>query len=115
MLDIINLSSIPTFLLVLVRVVSFFVTLPLFSYRTIPNQFKIGLAFFLSLIMFYNIDFSYINLDEIYVFLLLKEEMIGLLSGLFASIIIADIQIPGGFIDFQVGFAIAIVMDPQSG
>lgn len=115
MLDMINISSIPIFLLVLVRVLAFFVTLPLFSYRTIPNQFKIGLAFFLAFIMFYHIDFSHVNLGEFYIFLLLKEVMVGLLIGLIAYIIIAAIQIAGGFIDFQMGFAIANVMDPQTG
>ncbi|HLQ98645.1 MAG TPA: flagellar biosynthetic protein FliR, partial [Candidatus Dormibacteraeota bacterium] len=64
MLEMINISSIPIFLLVLVRVLAFFVTLPLFSYRTIPNQFKIGLAFFLAFIMFYHIDFSNVNVGE---------------------------------------------------
>lgn len=115
MLDIINISSIPVFLLILVRVAAFFVTLPLFSYRTIPNQFKIGLAFFLTFMMFYNIDFSSIDFGELYVFLLLKEALVGLLIGLIAYIIIAAIQIAGGFIDFQMGFAIANVMDPQTG
>src|SRR5699024_4959723 len=115
MLDMINISSIPIFLLVLVRVAAFFVTLPLFSYRTIPNQFKIGFAFFLTFTMFYNIDFSGIDIGEIYVFLLVKEALVGLLIGLIAYIIIAAIQIAGGFIDFQMGFAIANVMDPQTG
>src|SRR5690625_1975197 len=115
MLDIINISSIPVFLLILVRVAAFFVTLPLFSYRTIPNQFKIGLAFFLTFIMFFNYDFSGIDLGELYVFLLLKEAIVGLLIGLIAYIIIAAIQIAGGFIDFQMGFDIANVMDPQTG
>jgi flagellar biosynthetic protein FliR len=115
MLDIINISSIPVFLLVLVRVAAFFVTLPLFSYRTIPNQFKIGIAFFLTFIMFTNIDVSSVNIEGIYFFLLLKEAAVGLLIGLIAYIIIAAIQIAGGFIDFQMGFAIANVMDPQTG
>src|SRR5690625_3078591 len=115
MLEIINISSIPVFLLILVRVAAFFVTLPLFSYRTIPNQFKIGFAFFLTFIMFFNYDFSGIDFGELYIFLLLKEAIVGLLIGLIAYIMIAAIQIAGGFIDFQMGFAIANVMDQQTG
>lgn len=115
MLDMINISSIPIFLLILVRVVAFFVTLPLFSYRTIPNQFKIGIAFFLSLTMFYTLDFSGVQIEEVYIFLILKEAIVGLSIGLIAYIIISAIQIAGGFIDFQMGFAIANVVDPQTG
>lgn len=115
MLDIINVSSIPIFLLILVRVIGFLVTLPLFSYRTIPNEFKLGIAFFLALIMFYNLDASSIQIGNLYVFLLLKEAVVGLSIGLIAYIIISAIQIAGGFIDFQMGFAIANVVDPQTG
>ena len=115
MLDMINISSLPIFLLVLVRVVSFFVTLPLFSYRTIPNQFKIGFSVFLTFIMFYTIDPAGVDIEGIYIFLLLKEVVVGLLIGLIAYIIISAVQIAGGFVDFQMGFAIANVIDPQTG
>ncbi|WP_106497611.1 flagellar biosynthetic protein FliR [Lentibacillus sp. Marseille-P4043] len=115
MLDIINLASVPVFLLIFVRVAAFFVTLPLFSYRTIPMQFKIGFSFFLALTMFYTVDATGVALDETYFLLLIKEVIVGLLIGLIAYIILAAIQIAGGFIDFQMGFAIANVIDPQTG
>ncbi|WP_188454375.1 flagellar biosynthetic protein FliR [Virgibacillus oceani] len=115
MLDIINLASIPVFLLIFVRVAAFFVTLPLFSYRTIPTPFKIGFSFFLAFIMYYTVDASNIPLDEMYLMLLIKEAIVGLMVGLIAYIILAAIQIAGGFIDFQMGFAIANVIDPQTG
>jgi flagellar biosynthetic protein FliR len=38
-----------------------------------------------------------------------------LFIGVIAYIIMAAIQIAGGFIDFQMGFAIANVIDPQTG
>src|SRR5699024_2780403 len=48
-------------------------------------------------------------------FLLFKEALVGLLIGLIAYIILSAVQIAGGFIDFQMGFAIANVVDPQTG
>ena len=45
----------------------------------------------------------------------MKEVMVGLFIGLLAYIIMSAIQIAGGFIDFQMGFAIANVIDPQTG
>lgn len=115
MLELINLNSIPVFLLIFVRIAAFFVTLPLFSYRTILASFKIGFSFFLAFVMFYTVDASAIVIDEMYIFLLLKEIVVGLLIGLIAFIILSAVQIAGGFIDFQMGFAIANVMDPQTG
>lgn len=115
MLETINISSIPIFLLILVRVAAFFVTLPLFSYRTIPNQFKIGFAVFLALIMFYTIDIGTVDIEGIYILLLFKEAIVGLLIGLIAYIVVSAVQIAGGFVDFQMGFAIANVIDPQTG
>jgi flagellar biosynthetic protein FliR len=103
------------FLLILIRISSFFVTVPLFSYRTIPTSHKVGLAVFLSWIMYYTIEIPPLQFDEYYVLLILKEIAVGLLLGLIAFIVISAIQIVGGFIDFQMGFAIANVVDPQTG
>lgn len=115
MLDIINISSLPIFLLILVRVTAFLITLPMFSYKTIPNQFKIGFAFFLAFIMFHTVDASAVDIESLYGYLLLKEAIVGLLIGLIAYIVVSAIQIAGGFVDFQMGFAIANVIDPQTG
>lgn len=115
MLNMLNLSALPIFLLIFVRVLAFFVTMPLFSYRTIPLPFKIGFSFFLAFMMFYTIDTSVFELNHLYLFLLIKEIIVGALIGLLAYIILSAVQIAGGFIDFQMGFAIANVIDPQTG
>lgn len=108
-------SSIPIFLLVFSRILSFFLVIPIFSYRTIPIPAKIGLAFFLSYITIFTIDVEPIQFDGIYILLVLKEILAGIVLGLIGYIILSAIQIAGGFIDFQIGFAIANVIDPQTG
>ncbi|HLQ73858.1 MAG TPA: flagellar biosynthetic protein FliR [Bacillota bacterium] len=115
MIEYINLSSVPIFMLILMRMTAFFATVPLFSYRAVPNTFKIGLIFFLSLITYFVIDTSSFVLGTDFIVLLLKEIIVGLLLGLIAYIVVSAIQIAGGFIDFQMGFAIANVIDPQTG
>ena len=45
----------------------------------------------------------------------MKEVMLDLFIGLIAYMILSAVQIAGGFIDFQMGFAIANVIDPQTG
>src|SRR5690625_2906222 len=104
MLELINLSTVPIFLLIFARILIFFIALPLFSYRTIPVMYKIGLSVFLSLIVFSTIDHSFITLEQHpYFVLLVKEMFIGLMIGLIAYIILSAVQIAGGFIDFQMG------------
>lgn len=115
MLEYINLSTIPIFLLIFVRMIAFFVTMPLFSYQTIPNTFKIGFAFFLSLIMTSTLNVETIDIEGIFLLLIVKEILVGVLIGLIGYILLSAVQIAGGFIDFQMGFAIANVIDPQTG
>ncbi|MCM3123297.1 flagellar biosynthetic protein FliR [Mesobacillus sp. AQ2] len=113
MLDFI--PSFPAFLLIFVRVTSFFLMMPLFSYRTIPATHKIGLGFMLALIMFSAIGAPEVAIDSVYFLLVIKEALVGLFIGFIAALMMAAIQIAGGFIDFQMGFAIANVIDPQTG
>ncbi|MFD1360353.1 flagellar biosynthetic protein FliR [Lentibacillus salinarum] len=115
MVELINLSALPVFLLIFVRIAAFFVTLPLFSYATIPTPFKIGFSFFLALIMYATVESPAVPIDQTYLLLLMKEAVVGLLIGLLAYMILSAVQIAGGFIDFQMGFAIANVVDPQTG
>ncbi|MBD8025757.1 flagellar type III secretion system protein FliR [Ureibacillus sp. Re31] len=102
-------------LLILVRVSAFFVSVPFFSYRTIPPQLRIALACILSWMIYYTMSAEAIPIDGNYILLVLKEAIIGLMIGLIAYIILSAVQIAGGFIDFEMGFAMANIIDPQTG
>lgn len=115
MIEFIPFDIIPTFLLVFARLLAFFIVIPLFAYRTIPMTYKIGFAFFLSLIIIPNMEVSVDIINASYILLLIKEVTVGLFIGLIAYIVLSVVQIAGGFIDFQMGFAIANVIDPQTG
>jgi len=109
-------NAIPLFLLILARMTSFIVTMPIFSYRTIPAPVKIGLAAVLALL----VDVTLLNgqsvpLDGRFILLLLKEVLVGLTMGFVAGIITYAVQLAGAFIDMQIGFAIANVISPESG
>jgi flagellar biosynthesis protein FliR len=109
------IPNLSIFLLVFMRVSAFFVTLPLFSYRSIPAQHRLGFAAVISWMMYYTIDAAPFVIDFAYILLVMKEAMVGLLLGFSAYMIISAIQVAGSFIDFQMGFAIANVIDPQTG
>lgn len=109
------LPNISILLLILVRVSTFFIALPLFSYKTIPPQLKIVLAVALAWMMYYTFNVEPFEMDGQYILLILKEAIVGLMLGLTAYIILSAVQIAGGFIDFQMGFAMANIIDPQTG
>ncbi|MGM7701186.1 flagellar biosynthetic protein FliR [Pseudalkalibacillus sp. Hm43] len=108
-------NMLPAFLLVLVRVTGFMATVPIFSYRNIPVIHKIGLSVALSFIIVTTIQSPLIALNGEYFLLLIKELMVGLSIGFIAAILLYALQVAGGFIDLQMGFAIANVFDPQTG
>ncbi|RXT15128.1 flagellar biosynthetic protein FliR [Ammoniphilus sp. CFH 90114] len=105
----------PSFLLIFVRLTSYFVTVPIFSSKNVPQTAKIGLAFFLSLITFTSLGIEPVRFDETYFLLILKEVFIGLTLGFIGTLILYAIQTAGGFIDMQMGLAMASVIDPQTG
>lgn len=105
----------PAFLLIFVRVTSFFLMMPLFSYRTIPSTHKVGIGFFLALIIYFTLDVPILEIDGTYYLLIIKEALVGIVLGFIAYMMLSAIQVAGGLIDFQMGFAIANVIDPQTG
>jgi flagellar biosynthesis protein FliR len=109
------IETFPAFLLILVRVTSFFLMMPLFSYRTVPATFKVGFGFFLALIMYFSMEAPVFEINSTYYFLIIKEALVGIIIGFIAYLIMSAIQTAGGFIDFQMGFGMVNVMDPQTG
>ena len=109
------LPQFPALLLIFVRVTTFFVVMPIFSHRSIPMIHRIGLAAFLAWIMYYSIEPPVLEIDLNYYLLIVKEALVGLFIGFVGYMIMSAIQITGGFIDFQMGFAMANVIDPQTG
>ncbi|MER2125881.1 flagellar biosynthetic protein FliR [Solibacillus sp. FSL H8-0523] len=107
--------NISILLLIMVRVSAFFVSVPLFSYRTIPQQVRIILAVALAWMMYYTFNIEPFEINGDYLLLILKEAIVGLMLGLAAAMIMSAVQIAGGFIDFQMGFAMANIIDPQTG
>lgn len=106
----------PAFLLVFIRVTAFFVVAPIFSTRNIPAIFKIGLSFFLALIAFPLVNASgAIPLDWQYVYLAIKEVLVGILLGFIGVLLLAAIHTAGSLIDMMLGLAMATVIDPLTG
>ncbi len=106
----------PIFLLIFCRITAFFVVAPVFSSRGVPNVFKIGLGFFISFIVFltYGMQQTIVP-DAEYVLVVIRELLIGLLMGYVVYLFFSVVQSAGAFMDLQVGFAMANIVDPHTG
>jgi flagellar biosynthetic protein FliR len=109
------LQYLPNLLLIFCRITSFFIVAPVFSARNVPNQFKVGLSFLITLVAFSTIDQNAMTIDGAYLVSVMKEIVIGLLLGFVAYLFFTVVQISGSFIDMQMGFSMANIIDPMTG
>ncbi|MFC5532469.1 flagellar biosynthetic protein FliR [Cohnella yongneupensis] len=110
------MQAFPAFLLVLCRISAFFVVAPIFSSRMFPRTLKIGLAFFVSLIVFLTIGFdTNIVANGDFILAIFREVFAGLIIGYVTYLFFTIVQISGSLMDMQMGFGIANIVDPISG
>lgn len=110
------LQNLPVLLLIFCRISSFFVVAPVLSSQNVPATFKIGLSVAVSVIIFAANGAGLAAPAEYsYILLIMREVLIGLLLGFIGYLIFMGIQTAGSFIDIQIGFGIANVIDPMTG
>jgi flagellar biosynthetic protein FliR len=84
--------------------------------RNVPAQLKVGLSFFMSVLILMSLgDGVSVATDGTYLLLIIREILAGLLIGFLAYLFFVVVQIAGSFIDLQLGFGIANVIDPMTG
>lgn len=115
MLDIANLT---VFLLVFVRIFSFMIIAPFFVLPGIPALAKLGLSFCLAIVIYPVLPETPVNVSGGlvgYILALTKETGTGLSLGILVNIIFSGIRNAGQYMDFQMGFGLANVVDPLTG
>lgn len=104
------------YLLIVSRISTFFIISPIFSIQNVPSRFKIGFILFISFLVFGTLQFdTELQLDGDYIIAVLREMLTGLLIGFTAYLFFTAIQVAGSFIDLQMGFMMANVIDPVTG
>jgi flagellar biosynthesis protein FliR len=106
------------YLLIFVRVISLFITAPIFSHSVIPVQIKICIAAFFALAIFPLLkgQLPKMNLDLLSFSIAgLLEVMVGLTIGFASSILFYGFQMAGEFIGFDIGLNVATIFDPEIG
>ncbi|WP_181884570.1 flagellar biosynthetic protein FliR [Neobacillus piezotolerans] len=110
------MNYLPFWLLVFVRLASFFLAAPVWRDRQIPPQFKIGFAFFVTVMVAGTVEPAHIpDLDSVYLLLVLKETVVGISLGMLTAFLLYAIQLAGSFVDLQSGLAMSTLFNPQTG
>ncbi len=106
------------FLLILMRCSSLIAFLPFFGSPNIPATVKVGLSLGLAVFLFplVKIDPAIFptGLDQ-FLLLAVGEVLIGGIMALTVRLMLTAVQIMGQFAGFQMGFAVANVIDPMGG
>jgi flagellar biosynthetic protein FliR len=111
----ISLPQLQMFFLVFLRVGAILMTIPVFESQSIPHLFKVALAFATSLILFPILELSPVPVSGSIIGLGIGaagEILLGLVIGFSVKLIFAGIQLAGQMAGYQMGLAIANVMDP---
>jgi len=106
------------FILIFIRMTSFLVSSPILSFRNIPSGAKIGVSLVISLILFPQLPVDNFTLSEHFVYFVgfaVSETLTGLVLGLAANCIFSAVRIAGQYLDIQIGFSMAMIVDPANG
>jgi flagellar biosynthetic protein FliR len=111
-------SEFQSLILIMIRVSTVLFMMPVLNPSNLPVMVKVGLTLTVSLVLWPVVKWEASSLpSEPYAFgfFMISEFMIGFLLGLSIRLIFAAIQLAGEFAGFQMGFAMASIIDPQSG
>ena len=105
------------FLFVLLRVGALIMFVPILGSAQVPNRIKVGLILFVSIAVFPMVHSRPMHdpkgLFELTI-ALFSEITIGLAVAYSARLIFTAVQIAGTIVDFQMGFGVVNVIDPQT-
>ena len=102
-------------LLILVRIASFMFVAPFFSQGGVPQQAKIGLSFFIAIILYGMVPEPNLSYSGVigYGIVVLKEGITGLLIGFAAYICNSIVVFAGSLIDMDIGLSMAQQFNPD--
>lgn len=105
------------FLLIFTRVTCFIHVAPFYGMNNTPRQIKIGLGFFVSVLLYYALmpheSIVYTSVLE-YTVIILKEAVTGLLIGLGANICMTLVGFAGRIVDMEIGLSMMSQFDPTT-
>ncbi len=109
-----TVENLEFYLLVLMRIASFVMTAPFFSYQTIPVKVKLALSMVLTIVVILTVPAIPLTYTGIigYSALILKECVVGLVLGFMCNICIYIVSFAGHLMDMEMGLSMANLFDP---
>lgn len=109
-----SIHNLEFFLLILARVSALIYAAPFFNTKGVPGKVKIGLAFFLSILVATQVDYYDLNYNTLlgYSVMVAKETIVGLALGFGANIAMYTLSFAGHIIDVDIGFSMVQLFDP---
>lgn len=104
------------FLLIFVRVASFVYIAPFFSMSNTPSRVRVGLAFFISVLLYQTGPEQEASYDTLtgYTIIVMKEAVTGFLIGFGANLCTAVVSFAGQIADMEMGLSMASLFDPAT-
>ncbi len=104
------------YLLVLVRISSFVMAAPFFSYRSIPVRVKAAISVWMSIVVIFSVPPVSLAYEGIlgYSVLVLKEMLVGIVLGLMCSLCFYIVGFAGQIMDMEMGLSMASMFDPST-
>ena len=104
------------FLLIFVRVASFVYIAPFFSMSNTPSRVRVGLAFFISVLLYQTGPEQEVAYDTLtgYTIIVMKEAVTGFLIGFGANLCTAVVSFAGQIADMEMGLSMASLFDPAT-
>ena len=104
------------FLLIFVRVASFVYIAPFFSMSNTPARVRVGLAFFISVLLYQTGPKQEVVYDTLigYTIIVMKEVVTGFLIGFGANLCTALVSFAGQIADMEMGLSMASLFDPTT-
>lgn len=104
-------------ILITIRMFCFFLVVPVFFPNGTPSTVKIGLTLVLAYVLVPGIDYSgihTINNNLPFVINCMNEAVAGLTLGFITNLCFMAIRIAGNLMDFQIGFSMMTMFDPNT-
>ena len=111
-----SLDNFEYLLLILVRISAFVFVAPIFGHSAVPRQTKIGLSFFVSVLLYNVVPHPDLNYSGIvgYAVCVLQEGITGLIIGFAANICNSIVLFAGNIIDMDIGLSMAAQFNPDT-
>lgn len=111
------MAELEFFLLIFIRIATFIYIAPFYSMQGVPNQVKIGISFFTSVLLYGTLqphEAIYYETVWGYAAIVLKEALTGLVIGFSTSVCSSIIGFAGRIIDMETGLSMSNLLDPTT-